>query len=253
MSLRCLGTGGNRERLDLVDSSPLSLPTGGWTVSCMFFPDSGVGANTFPWLYGHGSTTSSQHGCNIFVETSTAKVRIIVTDGFGVQWDFSSSNTINVNAWNHVAVVYPGAPAQTMRIHLNGVETSEPNGFELITLNPTGNARIGDATHGGGREWNGRICHPSKWDRGFSSSDASHFTSLLISPAFAQTDHIWHVPLWNATNHFDQLGAISTTPVGALYGKHAPAEYPADEMYVLPVKLTAPPTAQKPTVQWSLA
>ena len=253
MSLRCLGSGGNRERIDLVDSSPLTLPASGWTVSAMFYPDTGVGSNTFPWIYGHGSTSSTQHGLNIFVETSTVKVRIIVTDGFGVQWDFSTSNLIQLNEWNHVAVVYPGTPSTTMRIHLNGVETTAGNGFALITLNPTGNARIGDATHGGSREWNGRVAHASKWDRPFSSADTNHFTNLLVSPEFAQTDHIWHIPIWNSTNFFDQLGVVSTLNQGALFGNHAPAKYPADVGYVLPINRTAPPTVQIHQVQWTMA
>ena len=148
-----------------------------------------------------------------------------------------------------MAVHYDGLNA---RIFLNGsVATASPPG--LGTISPSGNARIGDATHGSGREFNGRIAHPSKWDRDFSVADLQHFTSILVSPEFAQTDHIWHVPIWNSTNNFDQLGVITTTPVGALYGNHAPASYPADVSYVLPINRTPPATTQIHQVQWTMA
>ena len=101
--------------------------------------------------------------------------------------------------------------------------TASPPAIGSIT--PAGNARIGDATHTTSREFNGRIAHASKWDRAFSSSDVERFTSILISPQFAQTDHIWHTEIFNSGNNYDLLNTITTSPVGALYGDHAPATY----------------------------
>ena len=249
MALRGLGTGGNRERLDLVDNSALDMPGSGWTLFAMFYPDTGVGVNSFAYLYAHGAPLANVMAINVFLESSSSKVRFTIDHPAGNLVDMLSTNTINTNAWNSVAVQYDGLNA---RVALNGiVNTDSPPAIPTTT--PAGNARIGDATHGPGREMNGRIAHVSKWDRAFSVGDLQHFTSLLISPEFAQDDHIWHVPIWNATNHFDQLGVIATTPVGALYGNHAPATYPATEASVLPIKRTAPPTTQIHQVQWTLA
>lgn len=254
MALRCLGTGGSRERLDLVDSSALDLPDSGWTVFLMFYPDSTVGVNTFAYMYAHGEPlTGSAPALNILLVQSTSKLRVIVDSIFTTEVDFSTSNTINVDEWNSVIVRYDSGP-RVIYAHLNGVQTSQSTAFALNTLTPSGNARIGDATHGtGGREMNGRIAHPSKWDRTFSSGDANHFTSFLISPHFAQTDHIWHVPIWNASFNFDVLNVISTSPVGALYGNHAPAVYPADPMYNVPTPVPESGGFQPESVRWTLA
>ena len=252
MALSCLGTGGNRERLELVDSTPLNLPSSGWTLSAMIYPDSTIGVNTFGYIYAHGTPAADgDDGLNILVNLSDGKLRAIITDGFGINWDFGTSNSINADQWNHMAVVYPGGT--TLRIHLNGVETTGGATFSVGTLNPPGNARIGDATHSPDREWNGRIAHVSKWDRAFSSSDVNHFTSINISPEFAQTDHIWHTPIWNASFNGDQLNTISTNPVGALYGNHAPAQYPGDPTYVTPPPPSIPTNLQSNRIQWSMA
>jgi hypothetical protein len=221
-------------------------------VFIMFYPDSSVGVNSFAYMYAHGEPlTGSAPALNFFLEASSAKVRCIVDSIFTTEVDFVSSNTVNIDEWNALAVRYDSGPRR-VSIHLNGTQTFQATAFALNTLTPSGNARIGDATHGsGGREFNGRLAHASKWDRSFSASDANHFTSIIISPHFAQTDHIWHVPIWNASFNFDVLGVISTSPVGALYGSHATAVYPADPMYNVPIP--APPAGgfQVESVQWS--
>lgn len=250
MALRCLGTGGNRERLEIIDSTPLHLPAGGWFISAMFYPDTSVGINTFAYIYAHGSPANDGNDGMVILLNSSGTARVIVTDVFAIQYDLESSTSIVPDTWNHVAVSYQGG--FDLRLYLNGVESIETSGFLLGLLTPPGNARIGDANHGSGREFNGRIAHVSKWDRDFSPSDANHFTSLLISPEFAQIDHIWHVPVWNASFNNDQLNTVTTNPVGALYGNHAPAQYPGDPSYVVPPPPQIP-TNQSHRIQWSMA
>lgn len=251
MALSCLGTGGNRERLELVNSTPLRLPSQGWAISAMFYPDSSIGVNTFAYIYAHGTPNDDgADGLNILINSS-GSARVIVTDIFAIQYDLESSNSIVADQWNHLAVSFQGG--FDLRLYLNGVESIETSGFALGFIIPPGNARIGDATHGTGREFNGRIAHVSKWDRIFSASDVSHFTSLLISPEFVQTDHIWHVPIWNASFNDDQLNTITTSPVGALYGNHVGAQYPGDPTYVTPPPPVVPTNLQDHRVQWSMA
>ena len=78
MALRCLGTGGNRERLDLVDSSALDLPGSGWTIFVMFYPDTGVVANTFGYLYSHAAPTSNVSAINILVNQTGSVARVLI-------------------------------------------------------------------------------------------------------------------------------------------------------------------------------
>ncbi len=212
----------------------------------MFYPDSTIGINSFSYIYAHGNPNNDGDDGIVIIINSAGNARVIITDLFGIQFDFTSSNLLVADEWNHVAVAYPGGTA--VRTHLNGVSTSGSASFSLSTLNPPGNVRIGDANHGPDREFNGRIAHVSKWDRAFSSSDLNHFTSLLISPAFAQTDHIWHVPIWNSSFNGDQLNTITTSPVGALYGNHAPATY--QSMGAIIVDEIEPISGAGPRVQY---
>ncbi len=227
MALDCLGTGGNRERLDLVDNSALDLASSGWTIFAMFFPSTAVGINTFAYIYAHAAPLANVSAINIFLVASTSKARVIIDQPGGNLADFSSSNSIVANEWNAIAVRLVGV---NVIIHLNGVQTSA-SPPAIGNLVPIGNARIGDATHGPGREFNGRICEAAKWDDSLSGDLLDNLTSNLLSPLFVPTP-VWHTPIYNGSFNDDVMGAVTTTPVGALYGDHAPALYPEDEDYV---------------------
>jgi hypothetical protein len=251
MALSCLGSGGSDEALTITDSTALDLPSTGWLISLMFYPDSTIGINTFAYMYAHGTPNNDGNDGIAILINNTGFARVIITDTFGVQFDFTSSNAIVADEWNHIGISFP--PGNLLRMHLNGVMTTDTTTFSLGYLNPPGNARIGDATHASPREFNGRIAHVSKWNRSFSIGDVNHFTALLISPEFAQTDHIWHIPIWNASFNGDQLNTVTTVPDNALYGNHAPAQYPGDPTYVVPPPPVIPTNLQQQRVVWSMA
>jgi len=237
VALRCLGTGANREHLEITDSAALTLPSGGWTMSCMFYPDSGVTPNTFGYMYNHGDPNISVDSASILADSGGA--RLLLSDLFGIEVDIISSNAYNVDQWNHVVVVSESG-GFNFRVHLNGTATTGTAVFAMGIINPTVAARIGDASFGAGREFGGRIAHVSKWDRAFSTTDANTLSSILLSPEFLQQDHIWHIPIWNSSFNFDILNTVTTTPSSALYGNHAPAVYPSMAAVIVDEVVIAP-------------
>lgn len=249
MALDCLGTGGNREHLQLDDSSALDLPSSGWTLSFLIYPSTVVGINLFSYFYSHGAPLGSVSAINLFVELGDATIRIIIDQTGGNLVDFNTTNAVNQDAWNSFAVAYNGT---IVTASLNG----SSNGAAPPSLGnvvPIGNARIGDASHNSGREFNGRIAHASKWDRAFQIAELNQMTEALISPEFYHENQIWHVPIWNASFNFDRLRAINTTPQSALYGQHSPARYPSGNTYVLPINLTPPTGNLQAGAQWTFA
>lgn len=249
MALNCLGTGGNREHLQLDDSSELDLQSSGWTMSFLFYPSTAVGVNLFAYIYSHGAPLGNVAAINVIVEQGTAEVRLIIDQPGGNLVDLNTSNSVNQNAWNSLAVTYNGT---IIIVSLNGINTNAAPPA-LGTVSPIGNARIGDASHNSGREFNGRICEVSKWDGTFQIAEMNRITSQIISPDFYRDNQAWHVPLWNSSFNFDRLQAIATTPQSALYGNHAPARYPSGNTYILPIDRTPPTTAQIHQVQWTMA
>jgi hypothetical protein len=192
----------------------------------MFYPDSTLSVNAFAYIYGHGQPLASVDAVNMMVVASTSKVRVIIDQvGLaGARYDLSTSNTITADTWNAVAVSYNGAG--TLTVHLNGTSTSQV-GSSIPTISPTGGARIGYATHGGSRQFNGRLCHVAKFDRALTNNEVPQYTATLFSPEVAQNSKIWHVEMWNSTFCYDLQNNISTTLVSMSFGLHAPAAYPS--------------------------
>lgn len=250
MSLVCLGTSGNREHLAVTDSSDLTLPSTGWAIFVTFYYDTAT-EGTNHYMYSHGGPFGSNPALQIIVTPPNDKLRIILDQSGGNVLDGSSSNLIVTNGWNKGAIVYNGSG--TVRINLNGTSTSFGGLGSVSTINPSGDLRIGDASFGASREFTGRLTHFAKFDRSFSTKDGETFTGMFISPAFAQTDKIWHVEMFNPANTFDLQNRVTTTITnGATFGQHSPTIYQGDTSY-LPGAALPPGVTLQGGVQWTMA
>ena len=208
--------------LEIADSSLLDLPSGGWTIYGMFYPVSPL--NTFSYIYSQGQPLSNLHAINVMLTSSSSTLRLIVDVPAGTLVDFNSSNTIVFNQWNGFAVCYD---PPTVRMFLNGTQTtSSPPALGTVT--PASNAFIGQATAGGARQFNGRICHLSQLNRSLTADEGLKYTdpNILISPEFAQNSKVWHIEAWNSSFFGDVQNQLSVSEVGGMvYGPHAPAAY----------------------------
>ena len=208
-------------------ASVMDYPSTGWSVFGMFYPDSGITANAFAYLLGHQQPLNNQHAVNIFKQAPAGTMRVTVDIPAGNVVDFASSNTVVADQWNAIAVIWDSGG--TMRIYLNGTQTSQVTA-PFGTVSPSVGARIGYASHGGSRQWNGRICHVAKYSREFTNDEAVKYTSVFVSPQFAQNSADWHVEMFRGGNVlFDLVGGATVSETSMAYGPHAPAIYPDDE------------------------
>lgn len=206
--------------IELVDNSALDLPGSGWSMFAMFYPDTGFTPNTLGYIYSHGAPVSSVSAINI--AKSSSGIRVIIDQPAGTLADFTTSNNVVNDQWNAVSVVYNATNVFTT---LNGTTTTaSPPSIGSIT--PSGNARIGYAVHAGTRQFNGRICHAAKFNRVLTVDERTRYTSIFVSPDFAQQDKIWHLPIWNSDFTFDQQQVLTVNQVSMAFGPHAPASYP---------------------------
>lgn len=206
----------------------MDYPSGGWTLFCMFYPDSGISAPSFPYIIGHGTTSAGNHSVNILEDnTASSKVRLLVRVPAGLVVDLLSSAALISDQWNAVAAVWDGV--SVMKLWLNGVLTSVVTSA-FGTVSPVPDARIGYATHGGSRHWAGRICHAAKWSRDLTNDEGERYTAIFVSPQFAQQNADWHVEMFRGSSlAFDLVGNATVVETSMTYGPHAPADYPADQ------------------------
>lgn len=208
-------------------ASFMDYPSSGWSLFCMFYPDSTITSNTFAYLHSHAQPLNSAPAVNLF-KAPGGVIRFVVDDNVGfTAFDLVSSNAVVADQWNAVAAIWDSGG--TARLYLNGVQTSQvvaPFG----NVSPAGNVRIGYAAHGGARQWNGRICHPAKYSREFTDDEATKYTQVLVSPQFAQNDADWHVEMFRGGSVlFDLVGNATVAETLMAYGPHASALYPEDE------------------------
>ncbi len=213
--------------LDITDTAALDLPNAGWTVAAFFRPDSSFTVNSFGYVYSHAQPLANVSAFNIF-KTSGSKIRCTCDQPAGNLVDLSSSNNVVTDSWNSMAAVYNGT---TFRLFLNGtLTTASPPSIGTIT--PLVNARIGYATHGGSRQFNGQICHVAKYDRAWSDTEATRRTNMFLSPRFDQDNLIWHIEAFNSSFFGDVRNALSVSEVSMAYAAHAPVIYPAKDTQI---------------------
>jgi hypothetical protein len=103
---------GSGDYLSIADNAALQMgSTSEWTVELWFYSTSGAGSNQALLRNSSGTYAGIaivQNGTNLFVDLSTT----------GSAWSWSTgARAINLNAWNHLAVVRNGA---TTTAYLNG-------------------------------------------------------------------------------------------------------------------------------------
>lgn len=214
--------------LSVGGGSFMNYPSGGWTLFGMFRPDSGISPPSFPYVIGHGTTSSGNHSVNVLVDhTTSSKLLLLVRVPAGLVVELWSSAAVVDDQWNAFAAVWDGV--SVAKLWLNGVKVSVvTSAFGTVTPGP--DARIGYATHGGSRHFNGRICHPAKWSRDLTDDEGERYTGIFVSPQFAQQDADWHVEMFRGANlAFDLVGNATVVETSMTYGPHAPADYPADQ------------------------
>lgn len=200
----------------------------GWTLIAMFYPDSSGTINTFAYVSGHGEPLAAGvHAVNMLIHNvGGGVIRMIVDVSAGNVVDFTSSNSINADQWNSAAIVWDGT--SKVKIFLNGTK-SEQTVSAFGAVSPSVPVRIGFATHGGSRQFNGRICHPAKFSRALSDAEGANFTSSFFSPEFAQQNADWHAEMHRGGNlAFDLVGNATISEIQMVYGPHAPVDYPVD-------------------------
>lgn len=206
--------------LDITDNAALTVPVSGWTLAAFFRPDTSFTTNSFGYIYSHAQPLNVNPAVNLFKQ-SAGTIRVII-DNAGNLADFTSSNNVVADTWNAVSLVYNGT---TLRLFLNGtLTTASP--ASLGNVNPSGNARIGYAVHGGSRQFNGQICHVVKYDRIWSDAEATRRTNTFLSPRFDQDSLIWHIEAFNSSFFGDVRNILSVSEVSMAYAAHAPVIYP---------------------------
>ncbi len=219
-SIRYLGVSG---------TGTTPYPSTGWSVLFQFRPDSTVTINTFAYIMGHGEPLAAGvQAVNALIHnTGGGKLRMIVDAVAGNVIDFSSSNSISVNQWNGGAIVWDGSSNKS-KVWMNGTKT-EVTTSSFGSVTPPVPVRVGYATHGGTREFNGQICHVAKFSRALTDEEGEMYTKHLMSPQFSPTNADWHAEMHRGGNlAFDLVGQATISEISMVYGPHAPTEYPVD-------------------------
>lgn len=201
-----------------------SYPSTGWTVFCMFNPTSSQ--NLFAYMHGHAQPLAAGvHAVNMLL--NSGRVRMIVDVSAGNVVDQNSTPSYVADVWNAAMIIWDGV--SMVKIWLNGVKTQFV-ASAFGTVSPTVDVRIGYASHGGSRQFDGLICHSAKFARAFTDAEGERYTKIFVSPAFAQQNADFHVEAHRGGGlAFDLVGNSTVTEVGGMvYGPHAPASYPMD-------------------------
>lgn len=204
-----------------------------WTLFAMFYPDTSITPNSAAYVYAHGTPSSNTHAVNIWKVNSGNFMRVRVDVPAGTIITNDTAAVVD-DAWNAIAVSWDNP---NFRVWLNGtLQSTVLSPFGSVT--PTPDPRIGYATFGGSREWNGRICHVAKWSRGLTLDEGAKYTQTLVSPQYAQQDADWHVEMFRGgVLANDLVGSHTVTETSMVYGPQAHVDYP-DEHYM---RITAPP------------
>jgi len=105
---------GSGDWLSVADGSWITLGTNNFTAECWIYNTSSTGASQY--IYGQGSSAASSISFELYLTSSrTLQGGIYV----GSQKYATSTGTIPLNAWTHVALVRDGG---NIRIYINGVQ-----------------------------------------------------------------------------------------------------------------------------------
>lgn len=233
--------------LSIADSANLSWPSGGWAWTCTFFYDTSQTSQSFQYLYSHNQPLNDVDAFNVFAQVDGVgghEIRFILDWSIFTEVDMVSSNSLIEDEWNSIMITYDGTD---IHLWLNGTLTTD-SPSALATNNPSGAARIGYASHGGSRVWRGRIAHMAKWDRFFNDREADAWVTrpTYPSPQFAQTSLIWHTPIFNSDDNYQDLqGNVTITEVSMAYGRHSPTSYQGNRPIAAPGSPPPPSTGKR--------
>lgn len=204
--------------------SPLNYPSDEWTVFAIFYPDTSITPNSAAYLYSHAQPFANIHAINIWKRDPANSMRVSIDLPAGNIVTVDTA-VVNDDVWNAIAISWDNP---NFRVWLNGTlqtQVLSPFGSVVPTVDP----RIGFATFGGSREWNGRICHVAKWARGLTLDEGAKYTQTLVSPQYAQQDADWHIEMFRGgALAFDLVGNVSVTETIMEYGPHAHVDLPSE-------------------------
>ena len=149
-SVKKFGTGsmyfdGTGDFLAVLDNSTLRLESGPFTIEAWIYPavladkaiiSKGV-AGTSGWVFG---------------TDGTGKLRLV----YDANLNISSTATLSLNTWSHVAVVREGTGSNQVKLYINGV--NDGTGTVSSNFNQTSVLRVGsDRNNNSSSHWNGYI------------------------------------------------------------------------------------------------
>lgn len=212
---------------DVGPAGTISYSSTGWTLFLMFHPEPAADQNGSAYLWSNDTPFQPRAAVNLYIDGTlfgSGKVHCRVESTVSAKLASDTTNPINDDQWNAIAVTWDGS---NFHIFLNGTEQIIAPLDTVGTITPTKVGVIGvredlDVN----RTYFGRICHVAQWDRAFTSDEGQLYTSIFVSPAFAQQNKLWHLPIWNADFNFDQQNVKTVATTSMLYGPHAPASYP---------------------------
>jgi len=115
------GTSSNNYWLEYNHNSAFSPGTNSWTHEAWIYP---TGSMSDAGIYStgpHGSKWSSLH------MTSQTNIKYVIANGSGTQWNYTASNAVNANQWNHVALVRRFGTDIKLYVNGSAVHTNTSN------------------------------------------------------------------------------------------------------------------------------
>jgi hypothetical protein len=216
----------NRRHLSVATFSYLANQ---WTIVQKLHYTSGGGLNTFAYSYSHGSSPLNNVDSIVILRNGLGSgetegtLRVIIDTGAGNLLDATTTAQIVDDEWNSVAVM---ASVSNVHVFINGVR--EQFAANVVALSPSTALRIGDATHGPDREWNGFIDETAMYDFTFSFQELEDFTATLQSPSFLDRPQFLHTEMFGPNDFGDVSGSnLSITDSSMLWGPQSPTVYPA--------------------------
>jgi len=138
---------GTGDFLQIADSDDFNFGSGDWTVQAWVRP-ADVSANKA--IVGQWE---SGQKCFYLRRSGTGLQMLLSTDGSAETIYSTSSSTLSINTWHHVAVVRNG---NNMNIYLDGVQDATTHDLTGVTLyNPTGVFKVGSVQSA--EYWNGHM------------------------------------------------------------------------------------------------
>lgn len=137
---------------------------------------------------------------------------VIISAGLGAQ-AISSTHTLSLGEWIHVAGVYRG-PENDQLVFINGVQEGIRDGT-AATLDTSGSFRIGFRGDGP-FSFDGKIEDVGRWDRGLVDGEIAALAAHL-SPSRIQNGLLLHCPLWGKDSpELDLRQGVGATIVGTV-------------------------------------